>query len=646
MAFRTIRPKNIEPETLAAIERYIAEHWRRAVEGRSAHISNHTTWEKLYEALPRGERRTPWKGASNLTVPLIRIFIDTFIARTLNIIFATRPLYNVEGFNATQRDGVRSWLNLRALTQWKHYRTFNYILTDGSTAGTTLAKTTWHTESQVHIVSNGGDMATEQDVTTYDGPRTSVIHFDDFFVYPVTARNLDDVEVIFHRLRWTRERFERLRADGSALVSQISEDDFKKALGTPSDAPVSRELSMAGVSDSEYEETEVVEVHFRWTLDGRSHKLIALWLPALNKLADLYYCPYHPSIQIFHHYTPWPRKHCFYGYAGPELASALQEEVSQIHNDRRNNSMLANSVQYKRKNGVGVPNPTSEGYPGKVWDLEEMDDLDVLNVGRSLSGDLIPEEEYAFSLAERLFGIGPVMQGMSQGGRDKRGVYNTMGTLGVMAESNQRQDTNIRDAREVLGGIGRTSYMLCREFVGNKGILRLDDLSVLQRGAVLSSFSAPMDTIRFEVNASNAGANAETNKAALYQLAQVMGQYGTTVQQMSMHLANPALNPILRRVLTELVSMYRWIAQRLLNAHNEFEAEEFLPDVIAAVSQFMGPQAVATGNGQSANNNPPLGGGSASPAGANGSTSLEDLLLLPGGTEAGAPSASSQDAEY
>ena len=526
-------------------------------------------------------------------------------------------------------------MNLRALNTWKHYRAFNNLLTDGATAGTTLAKTVWHTDSVIHVVANGSDTVTEQRVSVYDDPHTSVIHFDDFYVYPTTARNLDEVDVVFHRMRWTRERFDQLKSAGASLVSQITDEEFDRALESLDDGARIDAANSAGTLDNEYRETHVVEVHFRWTLAGQRYKMVALWLPAIDKLADLYYCPYHPNISIFHHYTPWPRKHNFYGYAAPELAGGLQEEVSSIHNDRRNNSMLANSVQYKRRNGAGVPNPTSEAYPGKVWDLEDMDDLDVMQVGRNLSGDMIPEEEYTFSLAERLFGIGPVMQGMAQGGKDKRGVYNTMGTLGVMAESNQRQDTNIRDAREVLGSIGRSCYLLCRQYKQEGGIINLDDLPISERVAVISSFGTPSENLRFEVNTSNAGANAEVNKASLYQLAQVMGQYGTTVQQMSMHLANPQLNPILRRVLTELVQMYRWIAQRLLNAHNEFEAEEFLPDVIAAVTQFLGPQAGPQGGSPGSTGEPLDGQPAIGPASADVNASLESILRSSGG--AGAP---------
>lgn len=456
----------------------------------------------------------------------------------------------------------------------------------GNKTGTAIVKTLY-TEKQAWDVmpSPDGQSYTETPYTYFAGPESRLIPFEDFYVYPITANNLEDCEIKFHRLRYIEEEARRLVEQG---VWSIPDDkSLDLYLRHPSDLKREDQQNDAGVLDPYLRELELIECHFKWAITNDSSKfydIVAVMEPLSGDLFDVYFEPYPRNLDVFTDYRPFPREELFYGESLAEILSQSQEEASRIHNERRDNSTIASSVCFKRRSGSLVPNPSTNWYPGKVWDLDDMSDLDVIQIGRNYD-DMIQQEDYVFSLAEKLCGIGELMQGASQGMLGKRGVYNTGGTLSVIAEGNQRQDTNIRDVRTVLSNIAHKCSRL-QAFYGKDDPF-IDTLPADAQEAVRAVFdilsSDRFRYLNFEVKASNAGANAEVEKANLMAMAQVVNQYGTAAVQMSEQLANPKLNASVRLVMNDVVSMQRWMAKRLLKTFNEWDAVEVLPDVGPAI---------------------------------------------------------------
>lgn len=628
MTVSIIRP-DLSVEKRTELERYLGEYFDRAEAARTTQLQKKfDTWNKIYYG-ERSEktRNIPWYNSSNYVVKLVRIFADTFLARTLNILFATRPLYTVEGYPSAQRGALEEYLNLKAIRQWGHYQLARDFIGAGNKNGTATIKTV-HVEKTTWEASEDATGASAKEVTLYSGPQSSVIPFDDWNCYPITAEKIDDVLINFHKLRYVEEVVHRKVLAG---VWTVNEEELKRALAEPSDAKRRDDQKEAGINYSGYKELQVIECHLDYAITNDSTKflpIVALYVPKLKRVIDCYFRPFPPFAKVFELYRPFPKENLIFGESICELLDQTQEEASSIHNDRRNNSTLANSVMFKRRRGSTVPNPSTGWWPGKVWDLESMDDLEVINnVGRAY-GDMISEEQFSISLAEQLVGVSDVMRGASRG-QSQKGQYNTGGVLGVMAESNQRQDTNIRDVRMVLASIGRSSWILQRTFGSDDPVL--ETLSPETQAAVEAAFqdtSPGRDAIaNFEVQASDAGANKEIARQNLMQMAQVMGQYGQSVVQMAAQLANPGLNPVIRNTMMATIGMMRGIAKELLVAFDEGELEELLPDVEKTI-------AAAAGGGPAG---PPAGmepAGSGVNAGALSREQLQSVASLstgPGG---------------
>ncbi len=636
MPLRLARP-DIGEAKKKELQNYVTEMWRRAKEGRQAQVDgDYDKWSKAYDGSPLEKVRTvPFYKASNLVVPLIRIYIDTFTARTLNILFATKPLYIVEGMPAELQEAFELYLNRKAMYDWQHYRVARELCFRGNKNGTVVHKHPWVEKSTIDINVVGDNSFSEEKITYYMGPESLPIPFEDFYVYPITINRLEDALLKFHRVRYAKEDAERRVAEGEWTLPE------GKTLATylkhPSDNKRVTQQSDAGVQDTQFQEIPLVEAYLDYAVmeDGaKYYSIIVVFEENTGDIFDVYFNPYPRNMSIFTDYRPFPQEDLWYGESMCSILGMMQEEVTRIHNERRDNSTIASSVVFKRRNGSLLPNPSTNWYPGKVWDLEDMDDLEVMEIGRNYEA-MIQQEDYCFNLAGRLSGIDDGMQGASAGQMGKHGIYNTSGTLAVMAEGNQRQDTNIRDVREAMGSIGLTSARLQAAFDPNDPLIQTLPKSSQQAAhdALAYIASSKARYLRIEVKASSAGANSEIKRANLMAINQVLGQYGAALQQMAPQLMGKQLNPGLQMLMNDILSMQSTMAKKLLKAYDETDAVDILPNYAKAIE-------LAHPGGSRGSQEESAGGGlpAVSPGGPQGASGavprelLESIAALPGGS--------------
>lgn len=604
--------KQMSPDKRNELSRYLKEQWLRAERGRRDQVdSRYAGWQKAYSGVPLEEIRTvPFYKSSNFVVKLIRMFLDTFTARSLNIIFATKPLYVCDGLPEEIKEAWELYLNKKALYEWGYYELAKGICMQGNKNGTAVLKTIWDEKTSWNVDLTVSGTAAETKIIEYAMPRTQIIPFDDFYIYPITATCLELAEIKFHRIRYIKEAAER--KVGEDVWDIPKGQDLAKMCRRPADVQRNEEQADAGVTDPYLLELATVECHLQYAITNDSSKMyniVAVIHPETGILLDCYYNPYPQNLNIFNDYRPFPRDDIFFGESMCELLGQSQEEASRIHNERRDNSTIASSICFKRRSGSLIPNPSTNWYPGKVWDLEDMTDLDTFDIGRNYT-DMIPQEDYTFTLAEKLSGIGELMQGASQGMLGQRGVYNTTGTLSVLAEGNQRQDTNIKDVRCVLSCTGKIASRLQATYGKDDPFIATlpQEAQDGVRQALQIFASDRYKYVQLEVKTSTPGANSETRKANLMMMAQTLSQYGEQAVQMSGQLANQQLNPAMRQVMADFINMQRWMAKRLLKELDEWDATELLPDVNNAVNQII-PGGGATSAQKGVNGNALQSGG-------------------------------------
>lgn len=641
------RPDEISDDVRKELTRYVSEHWTRARTARQGQVdTDYAKWDKMWRAQPREKQRSlPWPGASNLVVPLVRMHGDTFIARTLGMMFGTQRLVKTIGYPTDISEPLEIYLNYKSLYQWGAWDLSKELMTAGIKTGTAVPKTVWFSDSAIDVSSGeSGETRVEEEVLIANGPETRVVPFDDLYVYPITAVREEDVQIWFHRVRYVGEVVKERCAAGKFQWPFETEDSgqftvkrgLKGFLKKPNDVKRSQEQNDAKVIDSLLDELHVIETHFRYPLGGKYYDLVALFVEDLDQIIDIYFNPNPRNLRCFGSYRPAPRDGLFFGESWCEILSTFQEEASTIHNDRRNNSYIANAPMFKRKSGSLVPTASAKIFPGKLWDLEAMDDFDVMMMGRNYD-DMLSQENFTLQLAERMTGMNSVQQGQAAGvSGGKRGIYSAQGTMAVLSESNDRQGLNIRDFRGSLGAVLKKSFIMQAKWGKDDPCLKY--FSDSDREAVSKALEYVynnQDRVHlspFEIRTSTAAMNKEMDRQNLMQMAGVINQYYGQTQQLVAQLLNPEMkNPGMVAIITDTLTSMRYMAKRLLRAFDEIDPEGVLPNAIEAITKGR-PDLAAQLSGAGGDQQPPVQPGpTGAPAQPLSRAGLESLAGIPVG---------------
>lgn len=643
---RVVRP-TLSDDLRDEITRYLSVHWKRALDGRQQQVdSDYARWDKAYRAIPREKTRSmPWLNASNIVVPLIRIHLDTFLARTLGSIFSTQPILKVHGFPQEIADPLEKYLNYKCLHQWETYDFASAWMFSGNKNGTSAAKTAWIDQKTIDIMPSDDPDAghTEEEVDVYVGPRPEVIPFEDYYVYPITATRPHQVKIRFHRIRYVAEDVKELVDSGrwgtmlDVPLGKTAWDVLEACMKPSNDVKREQTGTEAGVVDPLLDELEVLECHFRYEMTGKYYDLVALLVPSLGTgaLLDLYFNPHPRNIETFRTYVPFPRESLAYGESMAQVLERMQEEASAIHNDRRNNSYIANTPMFKKKTGSLVPNQTSAWFPGCTWEVDNMDDLEPFGVGRNYDS-MLDQEGHVMSLANLLMGSNQVQQGSPSGvAGGQRGIYSAQGTMAVLSESADRQGKNTRDFREALSSVLKASFILQKTFQPDDPALQYFPPADQKAIGEALSYATPTRThlCPFEIRTSTARMNQEMDRQNLMQMMGVVSQYYQQVMGMSQQLLDPKLNPGLRLIISDIINGHKSITRRLLRAFDEIDPDGVLPDLQTAVNQSVPGGADGTkqlgANAGAAGQQPSYGGGMQPNGAPLSRSSMGALLQIP-----------------
>lgn len=532
-------------------------------------------WEKNYAGIPTQEvRSTPFYRASNFMPQLIRMHSDILTARVLGIIMSTRPFWvpktlmdNVIPHEMV--DSLGAWMNFVSTGELCLPVTIDSIMRRAFRQGTVVMKSIWDTKEYSSLNNDGSFKESAK-----DGLCIYPVPFEDFWPYPITAPCTYEAEILYHRLRFT-ERDVKERQKSGKWNKEAAEFMFPS---TQDSRPNDWESSGITVTpDVSYPYT-AIEAWLQYPVGGKNRPIVCVFNPqvaGINSILKLYFNFMPEGCAPFIDFQPMPRDDFFYGYSVPEILEQSQEEQAQIHNARRDANLIANVPGWKKKRYADVPNPSNAWYPGCVIELDEMDDLDAITFPMKYDS-MIDEEQFIMSLAERYVGISPAMQGFGAGqSAGKRGIYATGATLALLSEGNQRLDIYIRRLRYPFHRLGKLIYQSYKMF-RPLGYEQYGELGQQLQQA----FALPeSDYLLFDIGASDAAANRETDRQNLLLMANTMAQYYTQIWQAVQVLGTiPPDNPA-REVLLGVLDGARDIAKRLLFSFDIGDRERILPDV-------------------------------------------------------------------
>lgn len=585
-----------------AFRSFIQEHLTAIKNGlKELHTVKLPNWRRAYAAKPMEVTRSmPFENASNLVVPMVAIHADTLKARLLAALLKIKPVWVTalagewQGEGEDLREGLETFLGVEALEPdaLDLYRVYNEALDDVVQYGTVTLKIPWLTLQHDLIVPNGDGSGSFDFVNEveYQGPRPEKVSFEDFFMSP-KERTLERATFKAFRTRLSKSELEERVFigvfDKDAVASVLGAADRQGSTVAQSEAENdSKILSPSGVLGQEW---DIYECWVWYRHGGHRCKLICWYHLASNTLLRTVYSnmPDDPMVGA----RLLNRDGSYYGRGMCEFLGMFQEELSQIHNQRRDAQTVANAKVWR----VDPFSKLHDGYkiyPSAMLPAKK-DEIEAIGHGEP-SPVNIEEERMTLELAERRSGISPQAQAYGSGSFTKRGQYSSMGTLSLLQEGNTRTDMSVSDIRYFHTKVGRVlarQYAFCDSenssryaIYGKQAVAIRKALQAIKDGKMKLPISAPTASI-----------NREVEKQSDIMLTSLMTRHYQSITQMLAQVSSQQLPPEVKDYLVRATVASNKLMRMVLKHFDYDSPEVFAPDVITqqAGQQQQQPQPAA-----------------------------------------------------
>lgn len=581
---------------------------------RVLHEDKLPKWRKAYEAVPReAHREWPFPNASNVVVPIIAIHTDTLLARTMTAVVRTSPIWfsKMYGEHGEEADELR--MAFEAAMQYVGiepyeldlYRVYHEWFGEAIKYGTSVVKSPWEKETEDELIP-AGDGSGDYDflrTTKYEGPRPEKLPFEDFLC-PPAAKTLDAADIKIHRRRLLRHELEERRFRQVYTPSKVDQVLGHPDRTSPSINQAMKEDTLGAQTSSSYgyEEYHVYECYLKWRdAKGRAPRIIATYHKKtdvlLRAVFDTNPLSNFVAARLFY------RDDMFYGYGFCETLWSFQEEISEIHNQRRDNQTVANTKVWR----VDPDSKLHSGFrifPSAMLPANK-DEIEPLDHG-SVSSLTIDEERLSLDLAERRSGVSPPQQGYGAGTQTKKGVYSAAGTMALLQDGNRRTDLNISDFRYAHTILGRIISRQYAEYGFGSARLKLFGK---QADQIAEAFQAIKDgTLGIPIYSSNASINREVEKQNDIMLHQIMNQHYQMIAALIGQMQNPLVPQEVKDYSIKVIKASDTLMKIILKDFGHDEVERLVPEPAkpqpTPQQPQLGPGGVPIPGGQGGQNRP------------------------------------------
>lgn len=154
-----------------------------------------------------------------------------------------------------------------------------------------------------------------------------------------------------------------------------------------------------------------------------------------------------------------------------EKLEQLNNELDKLHNIHIDSSALCASKSFKKKRGSDTNFLLEDFYPGVVWTVNRMDDIEVMDIG-STPVSVLQEMQELVNLGEKQTGIGSLQMGQESGAVSQP---TASGQLAVLQEGNVLSDEIAKEFSEGTIRIARLILSMIRQFRPEDEILEVED---------------------------------------------------------------------------------------------------------------------------------------------------------------------------
>lgn len=587
----------LPPDKMSDLANMLLEKFVLVQRARQSQIDDkYANWLRNYDGTPAQQTRTvPYYRAANFVPHLVRMHSDILGARILGFMYGSKPFWRVKSILLDQIDhrileNLSDGMNFIWESDLYGYEVTDHIVNQALQTGTLTLKAIWSDKTTEYMDREGNFRTLSEEGMNYEP-----VPFEDWWPYPISARNTRLAEISFHRIRMTERTVRAREASG-----MWAESAAKLVLKDRIDPSREIEALSSGITldpDVDYP-FSVLECWLNYDIGGKMRPIVVLLNPQVRgeqAILTSYYnfMPYGDT--VFTDFRAFPRKNSYFGYAVPEILEASQEEQAQIHNGRRDANTIANIPSFKKKRFSDVPNPATDWYPGCVIELDEMDDLEAFGIQGNYNS-MIDEEQFVMSLSERYIGISPSMQGFGAGqAAGKRGIYSTGGTLALMQEGNRRLDIYLHRFRAPFHRIGRQTALSYNQW--NPGYWDKYGQKGREIRAAFDQIDPASGAVLYDLAASDASSNREIDRQNLFQASNLISSYYQQILSLIGQIQQIPPDSPLHQVAMLVLDGAHDMVSRMLFAFDIGDRDRINPDIRQAIQPAGQPGAGPGGNG-------------------------------------------------
>ena len=387
-------PLRVSPEKKVTLEGWLCREIEDAFSSRSR---LETVWNEcltMYEALPREEvRNSPVENAPNIEVPVGMMAVDIFYSTSIQTLFSVSPIVSVNiapgREDLTEHKKVfEDFVDWGVRNEFELENAADNAILDTIQMGTGAYYVPWIVDRK--------KTKTQQIIGVK--PRIHAWPVEDVIVQGGVCNNIQNLQFAGLRSYMTDHQL--------ALNAELFDWDISKAAQAATVGWVKNTRERLGrthdnkIQGSVY---EIIDCYCFFDIDGDGFEedLLVTYDRTSQTALKIRYNPYDKRPIIPMHYQK--RAYLFYGMGILEKLKALQREISDIHNYRNLNMLLANTRIWKAGQNSNV-NEDTVLWPGRVLKLSDPESFQ----GEKMA-DIYPSfpqaETMSMGLARQLVGI-------------------------------------------------------------------------------------------------------------------------------------------------------------------------------------------------------------------------------------------------
>ena len=542
---------HLDEDTKARLISYLKEELFNHRAERGPYIERYERWQRDYWAEPTTEVRTfPFRGASNIIIPLTAIAVEAVNARMITMLFAVDPMVSVklkmDGLPPDADPSLERYMDHVLKNEVKARRPIEDFILETTKFGTGTGKSGYE-KIQRKAIRTVGDTEIEFPVTIRDGPTLEVIAGPRFLM-PFTSQDpqlapwvgeehsISPYEVLIHQNSgmFYEGIYDDLAAFFMAATGATDMNSGQDA--TQNQEALERKVPVfprridfdelwLGFDIDQDKEDEEIQVLYH----EQSEKLLAVRHNWRDDLSRPY--KYANYIRVEHRWA---------GIGICKQNEQFQRESTTIHRQRLDNATIANMRMFvvHKMSGYGPKEPI---FPGKMWFVDDMTHVSAIQMGEVYQSSFA-NEQAVMLISQQRSGVNEVTLGMPTVGTPGTAT----GDLARIQEGNKKFDYAMDNIKHALGELFMDVFLNIKRF----GSRDADYYQTAPGGQVVQQIlSAPIDVIRrgliFELGATNSRSNRLVDRQSFAQITTIMQQYFVSLLQLSQ--GNPQLTTVILR---------------------------------------------------------------------------------------------------